>query len=74
MVSIALYQIFGNLFIIYLGVIIIISFIVTAMSGFGFYRGLLRFKWHTIMVEHTIYLAYYNGDYFISFLQLFLGY
>ena len=57
MVSIALYQIFGKPFILYLGVIIIISFIITAMSGFGFYRGLLKFKWHPIMVVVSFFLA-----------------
>jgi hypothetical protein len=38
MVSIALYQIFGKPFIVYLGVVTIISFIVTAIFGLSFYR------------------------------------
>jgi len=38
MVSIALYQIFGKPFIVYLGVLIIISFIVTAIFALSFYR------------------------------------
>jgi hypothetical protein len=50
MVSIALYQIFDKPFIVYLGVVTIISFLVTAIFGLSFYRGLLRFKWHPIMV------------------------
>jgi dolichyl-phosphate-mannose--protein O-mannosyl transferase len=38
MVSIALYQIFGKPFIVYLGVVTIISFIVTAIFALSFYR------------------------------------
>jgi hypothetical protein len=50
MVSIALYQIFGKPFILYSGVITIISFFITTIFGLSFYRGLLKFKWHPIMV------------------------
>ena len=57
MVSIALYQIFGKPFIVYLGVVTIISFLVTAIFGLSFYRGLLRFKWHPIMVVVSFFLA-----------------
>ena len=57
MVSIALYQIFGKPFILYLGVITIFSFLVTAIFGISFYRGLLRFKWHPIMVVVSFFLA-----------------
>jgi len=57
MVSIALYQIFGKPFILYLGVLVIISFIVTSIVGLSFYRGLLKFKWHPIMVVVSFFLA-----------------
>jgi hypothetical protein len=50
MVSIALYQIFGKPFLLYLGVVTIISFLVTAIFGLSFYRGWLRFEWHSMMV------------------------
>jgi hypothetical protein len=50
MVSIALYQIFGKPFKLYLGVITIIPFLITTIFGLSFYRGLLRFKWHPMMV------------------------
>ena len=57
MVSIALYPIFGKPFILYLGVVTIISFLVTAIFGFSYYRGLLRFKWHPRMVVVSFFFA-----------------
>ena len=57
MVSIAFYPIFGKPFILYLGVITLISFLVTAIFGIGFYRGLLRFKWHPAMVAVSFFWA-----------------
>jgi len=57
MVSIALYQIFGKPFILYLGVITIISFLITTIFGLSYYRGLLRFKWHPRMVVVSFFLA-----------------
>ena len=57
MVSIALYPIFGKPFILYLGVVTIISFLVTSIFGVSYYRGLLRFKWHPRMVAVTFFFA-----------------
>jgi hypothetical protein len=57
MASIAFYPIFGKPFILYLGVITLISFLVTAIFGISFYRGLLRFKWHPAMVAVSFFLA-----------------
>lgn len=57
MVSIAFYPIFGKPFVLYLGVITLISFLVTAIFGVGFYRGLLRFKWHPTMVVVSFFWA-----------------
>ena len=57
MVSIAFYPIFGKPFVLYLGVITLISFLVTAAFGISFYRGLLRFKWHPTMVVVSFLLA-----------------
>lgn len=50
MVSIALYPIFGKPFVLYLGVLTLTSFLVTAVFGFSYYRGWLQFKWHPTMV------------------------
>ena len=57
MVSIALYQIFGRPFILYLGIVTIISFLITALFGLSYYRGLLKFKWHPRMVVISFILA-----------------
>ncbi len=57
MVNIALYPIFGKPFILYLGILTLISFIVTAIFGFSYYRGLLKFKWHPTMVIISFILA-----------------
>lgn len=57
MVSIAFYPIFGKPFVLYLGIITLISFLVTAILGISFYRGLLRFKWHPTMVVVSFFLA-----------------
>ncbi len=57
MVSIALYPLFGMPLILYLGVITLISFLVTAAFGISYYRGWLRFKWHPTMVVVSFSLA-----------------
>lgn len=57
MVSIAFYPIFGKPFVLYLGIITLISFLVTATIGISFYRGLIRFKWHPTMVVVSFFLA-----------------
>ena len=57
MVSIAFYPILGKPFVFYLGIITLISFLVTAIFGISFYRGLLRFKWHPTMVVVSFFLA-----------------
>ena len=57
MVSIAFYPIFGKPFVLYLGIVTLISFLVTAILGISFYRGLLRFKWHPTMVLVSFFLA-----------------
>ena len=57
MVSIALYPIFGKPFILYLGVVTIISFLVTAIFGLSYYRGLLKFKWHPRMVVVSFFFG-----------------
>lgn len=57
MVSIALYSIFGKPFVLYVGAITLISFIITAIIGLSFYRGLLKFKWHPTMVVVSFFLA-----------------
>jgi hypothetical protein len=50
MVNIALYPIFGKPFVLYLGVLTLTSFLITAVFGFSYYKGWLTFKWHPIMV------------------------
>ncbi len=57
MVSIAFYPILGKPFILYLGAITLISFLITAAFGLSYYRGLLRFKWHPTMVVVSFILA-----------------
>jgi len=57
MVSIAFYPILGKPFVLYLGIITLISFLVTAIFGISFYQGLLKFKWHPTMVVVSFFLA-----------------
>lgn len=57
MVSIALYQIFGKPFVLYLGVLTLTSYLVTAALGFSYYRGWLQFKWHPAMVVVSFIFA-----------------
>jgi len=57
MVGIGLYPIFGRPFVIYLGVLTLASFFLTAVFGFSYYRGWLKFKWHPTMVVISFILA-----------------
>ncbi|UTB32344.1 MAG: hypothetical protein NKF70_12760 [Methanobacterium sp. ERen5] len=57
MVSIALYPIFGKPFVLYLGVLTLTSYLVTAALGFSYYRGWLQFKWHPAMVVVSFIFA-----------------
>lgn len=50
MVNIALYPIFGKPFVLYLGVLTLTSFLITAVFGLSYYKGWLKFKWHPTMV------------------------
>lgn len=57
MVSIALYPIFGKPFVLYLGVLTLTSYLVTAALGISYYKGWLKFKWHPVMVVVSFIFA-----------------
>ena len=74
MVSIALYPIFGKPFILYVGIIALISFLITAIIGLSFYRGLLRFKWHPTMAVVSFFFAIIMAVVGLSAGNLFVGF
>lgn len=57
--QLAYYSIFGKPIIIYLGVLTLLSFLITAFIGFMNYKGYKKipFKWHPIMAGVSITLA-----------------
>jgi hypothetical protein len=61
--DITFYPIFGKPFIIYFGLIVLISFITTALIGISIREGLshIRFKWHPTMAGISITLAIIHG-------------
>lgn len=57
MVAIAFIPVFGKPLILYIGVITFASFLITAIFGISYYRGLLKFKWHPTMIVVSFFLA-----------------
>lgn len=57
------YPIFGKPFILYLGVVTLISFIITASIGISIHEGLrkIKFKWHPTMAGISLSLAVIHG-------------
>ena len=61
--NLALYPILGKPFILYLGIITLISFIITAILGLTIHNrwSNIRFKWHPAMVVISLLLAIFMG-------------
>lgn len=57
------YPIFGKPLILYLGVITLLSFLITATIGISINKGLsnIQFKWHPTMAGISITLALIHG-------------
>jgi len=61
--SVAYYQILGLPVIVYLGILTLISLLVTAFFGYASLKGIwgVRFKWHRNFAIITIVLALVHG-------------
>ena len=61
--NITYYPIYGKPFILYLGIITLISFVITASIGISIHEGLrnIKFKWHPIVAGISISLAVIHG-------------
>jgi hypothetical protein len=61
--SITYYPIYGKPFILYLGIVTLISFIITASIGISIHEGLrnIKFKWHPALAGISLTLALIHG-------------
>lgn len=57
------YPIFGKPLILYLGIVTLTAFIITALIGISIHEGLrnIKFKWHPTMAGISISLAVIHG-------------
>ena len=62
-VNLALYPILGKPFILYLGIVTLVSFIITAILGLTIHNrwANIHFKWHPTMVVISLLLAIFMG-------------
>ena len=61
--EIAYYMVLGKPLIFYLGIVTMLSFVVTGTIGFLFHRGIAKipFKWHPRMAALSFLLAIIHG-------------
>ncbi len=61
--NLAYFPIYGKPFILYLGTVTLISFIITASIGISIHDGLrnIKFKWHPTMAGISLSLAIIHG-------------
>jgi hypothetical protein len=62
--NIAIFPVFGTPLIVYLGILTLLSFLLTALIGFMNFKGFVRkipFRWHPKMAVVSIVLALFHG-------------
>ncbi len=61
--EITYYPIYGKPFILYLGIVTLTSFLITASIGLSIHKGWarIRFRWHPTMAGISISLAIIHG-------------